>query len=354
MHSMLADLASQPRVAVDTESNSLHAYQEQVCLIQFSSPEKDYLVDPLILADLSPLAPLFADPHIEKIFHAAEYDIVCLSRDFGFKFANLFDTMQAARILGCEKVGLDALLAARFDVKVNKRFQKADWGARPLTPDQIDYARLDTHFLIPLRDLLMEDLVKAGRWTVACEDFHRACWTNGNHAEPSEHWERFAGRRDLNLRQLTILRELCAVRDEIAARLDRPTFKVVGDDTLIALARKVPTTKDELDEIGLSSKQVGRWGGEILSAVARGVASPLVKRRPAKRQDDAVLNRLELLKTWRKKVGAQMGVESDIILPRPYLMLLAEHGGRDLKKILESSPWRLEQFGAQIKEVLGG
>jgi ribonuclease D len=354
LHSMLADLSSQPRVAVDTESNSLHAYREQVCLIQFSIPEKDYLVDPLVLDDLSPLGPLFANPHIEKIFHAAEYDIVCLSRDFGFKFANLFDTMQAARILGCEKVGLDAVLAERFDIKVNKRFQKADWGARPLTPEQVDYARLDTHYLLPLRDLLEEDLVKAGRWTLAREDFQRACWMNGNHAEPSEPWERFAGRRDLNLRQLTILRELCAVRDEIAARLDRPPFKVMSDDKLIAMARTIPTTRDELEKIGLSPKQVSRWGAEMLSAVTRGAKSPPVKRRQAKRPEEAVVNRLELLKAWRKKVGAQMGVESDIILPRPYLMLLAEHGGREIKSILERSPWRLEQFGAQIKEVLGG
>ena len=97
----LADkLAKQPVVAVDTESNSLYAYQEQVCLVQFSIPGTDYLVDPLVLLDLEPLRPIFADPGIEKVFHAAEYDVICLKRDFEFTFGGLFDTMVAARILG--------------------------------------------------------------------------------------------------------------------------------------------------------------------------------------------------------------------------------------------------------------
>ncbi len=99
-------LANEPILAVDTESNSLHAYQEQVCLIQFSTPQDDFLVDPLALDDLSPLEPLFADQQIEKIFHAAEYDLITLKRDFKFGFENLFDTMLAARILGWEEVRL--------------------------------------------------------------------------------------------------------------------------------------------------------------------------------------------------------------------------------------------------------
>src|SRR5512136_2792348 len=89
-------LAKEPKIAVDTESNSLFAYREQVCLIQFSTPDADYLVDPLALTDLSPLAPIFADPNIQKTFHAAEYDLICLKRDLNIKVCNIFDTMQAA------------------------------------------------------------------------------------------------------------------------------------------------------------------------------------------------------------------------------------------------------------------
>src|SRR5947208_14217815 len=97
LRTLVEALASCPVVAVDTESNSLHAYRERVCLIQFSTASADYIVDPIVLSDLSTLAPVFANPGQQKVFHAAEYDVICLRRDFGFEFNNLFDTMSAAR-----------------------------------------------------------------------------------------------------------------------------------------------------------------------------------------------------------------------------------------------------------------
>jgi len=351
---LAADLESQTHLAVDTESNSLHAYREQVCLLQFSTPGRDYLVDPLALINLDPLAPIFANPHIEKVFHAAEYDLICLRRDFGFTFANIFDTMQAERILGREKVGLDSVLGERFGIRVNKRFQKADWGERPLARDLLEYARFDTHYLLPLRDQLAAELEAKGLWPLACEDFRRACRLEAEHPEPADaSWERLANRRDLNLRQLTILRELTIVRNRIAEKLDRPPFKVVNDDKLVAIARAVPASKKGLAEVGLSERQVDRWGRDVLAAVERGAESPLVSRPRPNRPDEAMLARLEALKAWRKKVAAQLGVESDIVLPRPYMHSLAERGGREVGAILESSPWRLQQYGSQIKEILG-
>jgi ribonuclease D len=139
----------------------------------------------------------------------------------------------------------------------------------------------------------------------------------------------------------------------LAQRLDRPPFKVLMDDKLLTMARNTPSTMEDLEKLGLSPRQIERWGEELLAAVARGVESPMVKRRQAPRPDDAMLKRLEKLKAWRKKAGEQMGVESDVILPRPYLLALAERGGHDLKSILSTSPSRLERFEKQIKEVLG-
>ncbi|HET9907938.1 MAG TPA: ribonuclease D, partial [Anaerolineales bacterium] len=275
LQQMAAKLSAHPRIAVDTESNSLHAYRERVCLVQFSIPNVDFVVDPFAIQDLSSLAPIFASPDIEKIFHAAEYDLICLRRDFGFAFANLFDTMQAARILGYSFVGLDNILLEKFDIKIDKRHQKANWGARPLTWQQIDYARQDTHFLFRLRDLLENQLREMGRWEIARDDFALAC-----HVEiPKERgtgssWRRFAGRKDVSTRELTILYELCQARDQIAEKLNRPTFKVIADEILLAMARKVPSTNEELIEIGLSPKQVRLWGNLILSAIARGVDAP--------------------------------------------------------------------------------
>lgn len=354
---MVKDLASQPRVAVDTESNSLHAFREQVCLLQFSSSKTDYLVDPLALKDLSPLAPVFSDPKIEKVFHAAEYDLICLRRDFDFTFTNLFDTMHAARVLGYPAVGLDKLLGDKFGVKIDKRHQKANWAARPLSKEQVHYARLDTHYLFDLRDALEAELKEKDRLYFAFEDFQRACRFDDSKPKANgSSWERFAARKDLSLRELTIISHLCKWRDREAERLDRPPYKVMMDDVMIALAKNPPEAKVDLSAAGLSEKQIRLWGDMVLSATRHGAQAPLVERRQAERKNDAVLRRLEKLKAWRKKLGTAMQVESDIILPKPYLAALSENPPGDideLKEMMKDAPARFERFGAQILKILG-
>ena len=355
---MLGDLSEQSRVAVDTESNSLHAYREQVCLIQFSTPRKDYVVDPLALDDLSALSPFFGNPKIEKIFHAAEYDLICLRRDFDFQVSNLFDTMHAARVLGYPFVGLDNLLAEKFQFEMDKRHQKADWAVRPLTPSQLDYARLDTHFLFDLRDVLEAELKEKDRLHIAREDFGRA-----SHVEnPKERlngaaWKRFSFRKDISQRELTVLSELCVSRDQIAERMNRPVFKVISDALLIDIARNLPEKDVDLAGLGLSSKQIHLWGSEILEAVKRGAVAPLVEREQPRRPNDATLKRVEKLKSWRKRIAEQLGVESDIVLPKIYLNALAENPPKnlkDLEAIMHDSPTRFTKYSEQLMRLLGG
>ena len=354
---MVENLASQLRVAVDTESNSLHAYREQVCLIQFTSLKTDYLVDPLKVSDLSKFGPIFENPKIEKIFHAAEYDLICLRRDFGFTFANLFDTMQAARILGYPAVGLDKLLGDKFQIKLDKRHQKANWGARPLSKEQIHYARLDTHYLFDLRDVLEQELREKDRLEFALEDFNRACIIEDQKIKTNgESWERFAGRKDLSLRELTILSKLCKWRDKEAEKLDRPPYKVVMDDIFITMSKNIPEEKVDLSAAGMSEKQIKLWGDNILSAIRLGLESPLVERKKPETKPDPVLRRLEKLKAWRKAAGAEMKVESDIVLPKPYLAILSETPPKsmdDLRGLMKDTPSRVDKYGEQILKTLG-
>ncbi len=354
---MLGDLTTQPRLAVDTESNSLHAYREQVCLVQFTTPTKDYVVDPLALQDLSALGPIFSDPNIEKIFHAAEYDLICLRRDFHFQFSNLFDTMHAARVLGYPFVGLDNLLAEKFHFEIDKRHQKADWAVRPLTPAQLDYARLDTHFLFGLRDVLETELREKDRLSMALEDFARACKVD----VPKEKlngtsWRRFSTRKDISSRELTVLNELCVSRDRIAERMNRPVFKVISDTVLLDIARNLPEKDVDLAALGLSSKQIRLWGSEILEAVKRGTVAPVVEREQVKRPNDRTLKRLERLKNWRKKVAQELGVESDIVLPKIYLNTLAENPPgslQELESMMHDTPTRFTRYGEQVYRLVG-
>ncbi len=353
LEQLVDELVRQPVIAVDTESNSLHAYRERVCLIQFSTPRRDTVVDPLALDDLTSLAGVFADPAIEKVFHAAEYDLICLRRDYGFSFANVFDTMQAGRILGHRLAGLDRLLEEKFGVKVSKRLQKADWGVRPLSRDLLLYAAVDTHYLIPLRDLLKSELEARDLWQLAQEDFRMACDPSEpkRKSEPPA-WARFMLRRDLTPRDLAVLRELVRCRDGIAARLDRPPFKVLDDERLVDVARAQPATTTQLAELGLGARQINQWGGEILAAVLRGSAAPLIEPVRPKNPDGAYLRRLDKLKAWRKKAAAGMDVESDVVLPRSILTALAEDGSNDVESIMRASPWRFHHFGEQIAKVL--
>lgn len=358
LKNMIADLSKHSRIAVDTESNSLHAYREQVCLMQFSTAEKDYILDPFVFDDLSALGTLFINPGIEKIFHAAEYDLICLKRDFEFVFANIFDTMYAARVLGYQFVGLDNMLAEKLAIKVDKKYQKADWAARPLTAAQINYARFDTHYLFQLRDLLEQELDEKGRLQVAREDFARACSVDlPTQRENGSSWRRFSARKDVSTRELTVLSELCVIRDQLAERMDRPPFKVIDDDTLLLIARNLPEKDVDLAGIGLSPRQIRLWGEEVLEAVRRGAEAPLVKREQAKRPNDAILRRLEKLKNWRKLLAKETGVESDIILPKSYLSLLAEHPPKnivELETLLGDSPSRFQNYGRQLLRILGG
>ncbi len=355
---LAAVLAAQSVIAVDTESNSLHAYRERVCLIQFSTVTADYLLDPLALPDLSALAPPMADPAIEKIFHASEYDLICLRRDFGWKVKPLFDTMVAARTLGLPQMGLAALLETYFDVKMNKRHQRADWAQRPLLPDQVDYARMDTHFLIPLRARLAEQLQARGCWAEAAEEFERLTQMDGAAAAEfgAESFWRVSGARDLTPRQAAILRELYIYRESVARRLDRPPFKVMSEATLMALAQATVHTANDLKAIpGMTDGQIRRHGAQIVQAVARGRQASVQPPPRAERHDDALLDRYDRLRRWRKQRAQERGVESDVIMPREVLWALAGAGPQsvaELERVTELGPVRRAKYGQEIIEVL--
>ena len=354
---MLGVFSRFPIIAVDTESNSLHAYHEQVCLIQFSCPAGDYLVDPLARLDLSPLGALFSNPGIEKIFHAAEYDVICLKRDFNFSFANLFDTMVAGRILGRTAVGLASMLEQEFNVVLDKHFQRADWGLRPLKPAMLSYARFDTYYLRALRDRLKTELTGTGQWELAQEDFKRLCTVNGHVQENGDQncW-RISGIQDLDPRRTAVLRELCRYRDVQAREANLPVFKILSNQALLEIAQTCPRYVEELDLLpSLSARQVQRHGKGLLAAVKRGQKAPPLVKPASERMNDQLAARMDALRVWRKKTAQDLKVESDVILPKDMLQAIAEANPaclQDLSTAMASSPWRFNQYGQKILENL--
>lgn len=365
---MLARLEDEPALAIDTESNSLYAYREQVCLIQISIPGADYLVDPLPLSDLSGLQPLMANSHVLKVLHGAEYDLTVLHRDFGFTLTNLFDTMWASRILGWPEHGLAAVLHRCFGVSLDKKFQRANWGLRPLPLAQLHYARLDSHFLLPLHALQAHELEATKRWPQAHHRFAELVKTRWEPREfEADGFWRLPGVRDLDDVGRGVLQALYVYRDGCARSENRPAFKVLSNQTLLILGERQPTALEGMDHItGLSHRLISKYGRGILEAVRQGKAHPIAwetrprptngfGRPPGIRPSPEAQARFEALRVWRNALAVTRGVEPDIILANQTLWAVAIHNPRhraDLSRDGMLAAWQVDEFGDDLLALI--
>jgi ribonuclease D len=308
---------------------------------------------------MSPLGDLLADPAIEIVFHAAEYDIITLKRDFGCTFNHIFDTMLAARICGWKKLGLGSILEELFNIQLDKKYQRSDWSQRPLPEEQLRYAQMDTHFLPDLRDRLLQELISLDRLEEARETFAELpdLPPASYHFDPDGYW-RIHETKDLKRSQMAVVRELYLLRDEIAQRWDWPVFKVFSDQTLVQMAILAPRRPEDLYTIkGLSERLIQRSGDAIIEAVARGrkTEPPSPPQRTDAIPSPEILARYDALHEWRKQRAVERGVESDVIVPRGALWALARRGPiglEELDQIPGLGPWRRAEYGEELLDVL--
>jgi ribonuclease D len=261
-------VSAEPVIGFDTESNSFHVYRERVCLLQVSTRSEDFIVDPLAV-DVAPLGKVLCDGR-EVVLHGADYDVRCLKREWGWVFPRLFDTMAAARRLGRQGLGLSALVESNFGVRLSKSNQRSDWGRRPLTPEQIAYAALDTHYLLPLHDILAGELSTRGVIEEARREFDRIA-----SAEPRERvfdlegWRRIKGAHELDPQGRQVLRALWIAREAQAKQADRPPFKVLAEHAMVDVARRRPRTAEALGRVpGITPSVMRRLGDAIREAIA--------------------------------------------------------------------------------------
>lgn len=266
--------------------------------------------------------------------------------------------MFAARILGFKEVGLGALLGMYFGTQVDKRYQRANWALRPLPPEQLRYAQQDTYYLLALRDILWKQLEEGNHLREASEIF-----TTLANVQPSEHtfdpngfW-RIHSAREFSLEQLALLREIYLLREELAQQKDRPTFKIMAPETMTAIVAANPRSLRELARVpGITRFQVQRYGKKILQALEKGRVAELPER-PARRPrpDQATVDRFNLLCEWRKLKAVERGVESDIILSKETLWLLAKTLPKDLAELATipgMGSWKQERYGAELLTLL--
>ena len=356
LESVLGELVGEELLAVDTEAASFHRYLDRVYLLQISSRTTTVVVDPLATSDLARFGELLADPGVEIVFHDADYDLRLLEREFGFAATRLFDTRIAAQLLNEPGIGLAALLAKYFGLKVDKRFQRADWSARPLSPGMIEYAASDTHYLPGLRDILRDRLAAMGRLSWAEEEFallERVRWaTPTEQDEPA--WLRMKGAKALRPRQMAILRELVEWRDSVAKRLDRAAFRVMGNEPMFVMAKAPPADLDELAKVpGIGRDGIERRGTEILAAVQRGVRLPEGElpriERPARRPADPDFDaRLERLKAVRNAEATRLELAPGVLCPNGTLEAIVRRMPATLAQLREVPfvrRWQVETIG---------
>ena len=350
---LVAELEQAGRFALDTESNSMYVYHYQICLIQISTDQQDVIIDTVELNELEPLARLVAREDIEITMHAAENDILLLNKDFGWEFGNIFDTLWGARILGWPHPGLASILKERFGVTLDKRMQRTDWGKRPLSPAQLAYARLDTHFLLPLRDEIEQELRAAGRWEEAQEVFAELRNIRWKEKEPPSFW-RISGVRELEPQQQAVFQTLFDWRQRRAQQRNLPPYRILRNEVLLNLARKMPQTEREMRQIsGFPHRFPSHLVRKLINSIRRGKKMPPPRKplRSSQRPDEPTQARYEALRGWRTQKAQERGVDPDVVLTNDKLLTIARSHPQtvaELKKLGVLGPWRLQTYGAEI------
>lgn len=361
---LLDRIHHEPIVGLDTEAASFHRYRDRVYLLQVSSPTHTAVVDPLAVGGLPGLGELLAESSIEFVFHDADYDLRLLYHEYGYRVAHLFDTRVAAQFAGESSIGLAAVLLSRFGVTTDKRFQRADWSARPLSPAMIAYAATDTRYLVALRDSLRSDLERLGRlaWVEEeCTLLTQVEWAPPQ--PPEEAFLRFKGARTLGRRGLAVLRELFTWREREAERLDRATFRILGNEPLLAMAAEPPDSLDSLARIrGVGRDLQARRGSELLAAIRRGLdlpesELPRFERGVRPRPDPAFDLRLERLKAVRTELAATYLLPPGLLCPNATLEAIARRmpaGPAELEAVPGVRRWQVNTFGDRLLGAISG
>jgi ribonuclease D len=308
-----------------------------------------------------------ANPEIVKVLHGADYDVVCMQRDFAFTVVNLFDTMITAQLLDMPKVGLADLCARFFAAEMDKKYQRHDWAKRPLLPEHLEYARGDTHYLLALREILHRKLVSLDRLDVAQEEYKviEARQWSGRSFDP-DGWVRMKRITGLDDPARLALRHLWRYREERAKEFDRPPYKVIPEQVLILLAQRRPRTDDDLGRhVRLRSTMIRRHGVHLLAAILAAdkdsdpLPSPKPRSRPVPkapyrgREVDRLLSEF---KDWRRLVVDDRGVPVALVASNAQLKNLAAWRPRTLEalgEVPEVRHWQIKRYGEEWLAFIG-
>jgi ribonuclease D len=355
------EIARATEIALDTEGASFHRFVDRIYLLQLSTRDRHAVIDPIPIGTPSALGRLLEDPAVEVVFHDADYDLRLLEQDYGWKITHIFDTRIAAQLLGYTAFGLAALLERFFGVKLDKKHQRADWSMRPLPADMLEYAAHDTRYLLELKDRMSAELERTGRMEWAREEFALLEGTRWSDDDPSMSFLRLKGARDLNRRELAVLRELVPWRDGVARQMDRATFRVLGNEQLLDIARTQPATREALAKLkGMPRGVLEQRGGELLAAVQRALAVPEAElprfpKAPRWDRDPEFDARVSALKTARDAAAKRLELDPGVLCSRDRMEAVARRNPatvEELMEIPELRRWQARELGEAFVAAL--
>ena len=351
-------LENSPVVGVDMEADSMYHFKEKVCLLQIGTHDINAVIDVLQVHDLSVLAPVFENYDIKKILHGADYDIRSLYRDFNLNINNLFDTQIAGCFVGMSSTGLAAMVAQILNVNLDKKFQKKDWSKRPLPPAMLEYAARDIVYLIPLANFLEEKLKIKDRlqWVIEeCQLLSKVRYNNNLSQEPL--YLKFKGAGHLPSRKLAVLEDLLQYRLRVADKKDRPPFKIMGNLSIMEMARQTPQTLTKLEKAKiLSPLQIQMYGKYLINVIKTALNKPSEQLPIYRSKRTPVLprrtsDRIKALKDWRLIKAEGLGLDPALLCSKNALVAIAINNPakfEELKSVSELKKWQLAAFGGEI------
>ncbi len=349
------------QIAVDLEADSMYHFQEKVCLVQMAANSHNVVIDPLAVKDLSPLRPLFENPKIRKILHGADYDIRSLYRDFKIEVNNLFDTQLASMFLGIRETSLESLLSAKFNISLNKKYQKKDWSQRPLPQEMIAYAAGDVSHLIPLAQILIKGLREKKRYNWVKEECTLLSKVRPAIDDNTPLFIKFKGAGRLAPRNLAVLERLLKYRIRMARKKDKPLFKIFGNASLLKIASFPPRSPSDLKKLNaLSQRQLCMYGKSIVTNSKKALTLqaeklPKYPRKKAPVLKPVVPDRIKSLRLWRDEAALALGIDPALVLNKAMLTTLAVKKPTTSKKLNEIEllrRWQKREFGREIVAML--
>lgn len=349
------------RIGLDTEFMGEGRYQPLLCLVQIALPDGEiFLLDPVEDEfDPSPLAEILGDPEIEIVLHAARQDVGLLRRDWGEPVRNVFDTQIAAGFAGLRaQMGYDALLRATTGKHVQKGASFTRWDKRPLTSEQLSYARGDVEDLLAVADELQRRLSASGRLEWAREEC-RYYEDVDDRRDPDVLFGRLPKLGSLDPQQRAVAYELILWREAAAKSADRPPSTVLMDATLVELAKRRPSTKDKLSQVrGIGEATLHRRGQSLIDAIARGTEREPIEMETSKtpRGDSSDAPLVALAEALVRTRAKEAGVAYELLATKSDLQRIVGAAGDPdaAAQVRTLNGWRREVVGDELLDLLAG